>query len=87
VALQPPPRAVQQAAGVDVRRGQAGVQLDGLAAEVGLEGVAQRVRGVGGDHQHLAAGAREQCGGGRGEGGLADASLAGEQDDAHDAEG
>jgi hypothetical protein len=70
-----------------VRGVEAGVELRGLPAQLGLERVTERVRGVGGDRQHLAAGAREEGSGGRGEGGLADASLAGEQDDAHDREG
>jgi hypothetical protein len=87
VVLEPGPRAVQQRPGVDVRGEEAGVEFCGLSPEVGLERIAERVRWVGGDRQHLAAGAREDGCGGRGEGGLADASLTGEQDDAHDAEG
>ena len=45
--------------GVHVRReepGQrGGVDLDGVAGEAGVEGVPQRVRRVGGQHEHLAA--------------------------------
>ena len=81
--LQRPPRVVEQGVGVDVRGVEAALQLGGLAVELGLERVAEGVRGVGGDHQRLAPDRARRGGRGRGERRLADATLAREQHDPH----
>jgi hypothetical protein len=85
VVAQPAPRTLEQCPGVDVRGEQAAdpVDLRRLAAELGLQCVAQRVGRVRGDGQRLAAGPREMGGRRRGEGGLADPTLAREQHHPH----
>ena len=85
VLAQRSPRAVEQGAGVDVGGEQPAdpVHLGGLAAELGLQRVAEGVRGVGRDDQRLAPGPREVGGRGRGERRLADPALAREQHDPH----
>ena len=64
-----------------------GLDLDGAPGgrppERDPEGVAERVGGVGGHHEGLDALAGGPHRGGRGGGGLADPTLAGEEDDAH----
>ena len=51
------------------------------------ERVGQRVGGVRGEHQRAVPVGRGECRGARGHGGLADTTLAGEQEDAHGAGG
>ena len=85
VPLQGAPRAVEQHPGVDVRGAQPpdARQLTRLTGELGVERVTQGVRRVRRHHQRLASRPRQGGGGGRGQGGLPDPALAGEQHDPH----
>jgi hypothetical protein len=73
------PRPVGETARGDVGRVQAGVHFGRFGAHPRTEDVTERVGGVGRRDEHLAPADRQPGSRRRGEGGLADASLAGEQ--------
>ena len=83
VALDLAPRALEPALRVDLVHPQVRGHLDGFAAHLAAERVAERVRGVGGEDEGALAGpGGERRRTGRA-GGLPDPALAGEQDDAN----
>ena len=83
VALDLPPGPLEPSLGVDLVHPQVRGDLGRLAADLLTEGVAQGVRGVGGEHQRAVAGTGGERGRAGSAGGLADPALAGEQDDAN----
>ncbi len=82
VAAQVVPGVVDEVARVDLGGEQSRVHFGRSAAERDAERVAEGVRGVGRDDQRLAAVRGELGGGGGGQRRLADAALAGEEQDA-----
>ena len=83
VVLDLRPGALEPALGVDLLHPAARLDLDRLGAHRHRERVGQRVRGIGGQHQGAQPGAPGQHRSAGGRRGLADAPLAGEQQNPH----
>ena len=83
VALDLGPRLLEPQLGVDLLHEEPLGHLGRLGADLGVEGVGQGVGGVGRQHQRAVAGGGGEGRGPGGDGGLADAALAGEEQHPH----